>query len=103
MTDWAQAAANAARTAFQSAESIVPPMVFAWKYRLHTAYNVRDEVALSVQPVVSSSHVLVPTIAGNLHSFVAGIAGGTKEWSTSIGAPILPSVAADGTNAYVAE
>lgn len=101
MADWPQAAANAARTAFQSGVSLGTSWSVAWRYQYQV--QQREKIHGSVQPIISNGHVLLPSLMGKLRSFVEGVSGGGLEWTADVGAPILSTPCADGTNVYVAD
>lgn len=103
MADWSQAGANPARTSFQPAESLGTAWSVAWEFHHHLDLLPRERIWPGLEPVISAGHVLVGTLMGKLRSFATGLVGPTIQWSADVGAPIVATPAADGTNAYVAD
>ncbi len=103
--DWPMAGANPQRTAYQSSETLTPPFSVAWTHAFAVvtgSQTIVEKLHPSVSAIVSNGHVLVPTLMGYLHSFVTGTSK-TREWSATVGAPVVSTPVADGTNVYVAD
>lgn len=106
MADCGQAGYGPEGTSLQASESMNTGSTtwsVAWRRQFQREY--REKVTAQVQAIVSAGHVLAPSKQSKLRSYTAGSggSGGTLEWTATVGAPIRGSVAADGTNVYVAD
>lgn len=90
-----------ARTAYQGSVTLGTSWSVAWRRQFQISY--RETVYPAVQPIISAGHVLVPTLQGKLRCFAEGVAGGTLQWTVDVGAPVLATPCADGTNVYLAD
>ena len=92
--DWAQAAANPARTAHVADEPKGP-------YKPAWVKHWTDEVMTNTsQPIIVAGVVYVGTTNGRAHAVRA--ADGKELWTADVGAPICHALASDGKRIFAA-
>lgn len=102
MADWPVAAGNAQRTAFQATETLGTSWSVAWRAQHQIDFSPIETIHPAVGAIVSAGHVIVCSLMGRVRSYATGLTK-TLQWTATVGAPIVSTPCADGTNVYVAD